>query len=91
MFQSQVKTIFEGTLSETGTATVNTNLNENNTAPGMLKANFTTKVFEAGGNFSIDNFSIPYNAEADLAYVPEFNLEKGIMQTLKWYKLNNWL
>lgn len=31
------------------------------------------------------------NAKADLAYVPEYNLEKGIMQTLKWYKLNNWL
>lgn len=61
VFQSQVKTIFEGTLSETGTAMVNTNLNENNSAPGMLKANFSTKVFEAGGNFSIDNFSIPYH------------------------------
>jgi len=61
VFQSQVKTIFEGTLNENGMAKVNTNLNENNTAPGMLKANFTTKVFEAGGGFSIDNFSIPYH------------------------------
>ncbi|WP_199140767.1 alpha-2-macroglobulin family protein [Pedobacter sp. ASV12] len=60
-FQSQVKTIFEGTLNANGMATVNTNLSENNTAPGMLRANFTTKVFEPGGNFSIDNFSIPYH------------------------------
>jgi len=60
-FVSQVKTIFEGRLNEQGMASVNTNLNENTTAPGMLKANFTTKVFEAGGNFSIDNFSIPYH------------------------------
>jgi len=60
-FTSQVKTIFEGRLNENGMASVNTNLNENTTAPGMLKANFTTKVFEAGGNFSIDNFSIPYH------------------------------
>lgn len=26
-----------------------------------MRANFTTKVFEPGGNFSIDNFSIPYH------------------------------
>ncbi|WEK21510.1 MAG: NAD(P)-dependent oxidoreductase [Candidatus Pedobacter colombiensis] len=30
-------------------------------------------------------------AKADLGYIPEYNLEKGIMQTIKWYKLNNWL
>jgi len=60
-FESQVKTIFEGRLNESGMASVNTSLNENATAPGVLKANFTTKVFEAGGNFSIDNFSIPYH------------------------------
>jgi nucleoside-diphosphate-sugar epimerase len=30
-------------------------------------------------------------AKRDLGYQPEFNLEKGIIQTVKWYKLNNWL
>jgi len=30
-------------------------------------------------------------AKLDLNYSPQFNLEKGITQTLKWYKLNNWL
>nr|WP_121272762.1 NAD(P)-dependent oxidoreductase [Pedobacter schmidteae] len=30
-------------------------------------------------------------AKTDLSYVPEYTLEKGIMQTVKWYKLNNWL
>lgn len=60
-FVSQVKTIFEGTLNDQGVVSVNTNLNDNASAPGVLKANFTTKVFEAGGNFSIDNFSIPYH------------------------------
>lgn len=60
-FVSQIKTIFEGTLNSAGTAVVNTNLSESNVAPGVLRANFTTKVFEPGGNFSIDNFSIPYH------------------------------
>jgi nucleoside-diphosphate-sugar epimerase len=27
----------------------------------------------------------------DLGFVPEYNLEKGLEQTLKWYKENNWL
>lgn len=30
-------------------------------------------------------------AKIDLSYAPQFNLEKGITQTIKWYKLNNWL
>lgn len=60
-FESQIKTIFEGTLNAAGNATINTNLSENGAAPGVLRANFSTKVFEPGGNFSIDNFSIPYH------------------------------
>jgi nucleoside-diphosphate-sugar epimerase len=31
------------------------------------------------------------NATRELNYVPEYDLEKGVMQTIKWYKLNNWL
>ncbi|MBX0334272.1 NAD-dependent epimerase/dehydratase family protein [Pontibacter sp. HSC-14F20] len=27
----------------------------------------------------------------DLGFVPEYDLEKGLAQTLKWYKENNWL
>lgn len=60
-FDNQLKTVFEGTLNEAGVATVNTNLNDQMAAPGILRANITTKVFEPGGNFSIDNFSIPYH------------------------------
>jgi uncharacterized protein YfaS (alpha-2-macroglobulin family) len=60
-FESQVKTIFEGRLNENGIARVNTDFNESTVAPGILKANFNTKVFEAGGNFSIDYFSVPYH------------------------------
>lgn len=31
------------------------------------------------------------HAKTDLGYAPEYDLEKGVMQTVKWYKLNNWL
>ena len=60
-FDTQLKTIFEGNLNENGTAVISSNLNEQMAAPGVLKANITTKVFEPGGNFSIDNFSMPYH------------------------------
>ncbi|EDM38409.1 putative outer membrane protein [Pedobacter sp. BAL39] len=89
-FESQVKTIFEGTLNENGTAVVNTNLNENNSAPGMLRANFTTKVFEAGGNFSIDNFSIPYHVYDNYYGVktPEGDKLSGMLVTGKDHEID---
>jgi len=31
------------------------------------------------------------NAKHDLNYAPKFNLEKGLTDTVKWYKANNWL
>ncbi len=60
-FDTQLRTVFEGTLNDDGVAVVNTNLNNMTAAPGILRANITTKIFEPGGNFSIDNFSIPYH------------------------------
>lgn len=89
-FESQLKTIFEGSLNENGTATVNTSLNENNTAPGVLKANFTTKVFEAGGNFSIDNFSIPYHVYHNYYGIktPEGNKMSGMLLTGQDHKVD---
>ncbi|MEJ7559428.1 MAG: MG2 domain-containing protein [Pedobacter sp.] len=89
-FQSQVKTIFEGTLNENGSAVINTSLNENSTAPGVLKANFTTKVFEAGGNFSMDNFSIPYHFYKSYYGIksPEGDKLSGMLVTGKDHLLN---
>jgi len=31
-----------------------------NAAPGVLNANFETNVFEEGGDFSVDRFTLPY-------------------------------
>jgi uncharacterized protein YfaS (alpha-2-macroglobulin family) len=59
-YEPENKTIFESQLDDSGYATVNTDIKVSNVAPGMLNAVFLTKVFEPGGSFSIDNFSIPY-------------------------------
>ena len=60
-FDAENKTIFEGPLNESGSAPVNAEIQLGKVAPGQLKANFEVKVFEPGGDFSIDHFSMPYN------------------------------
>ncbi|UYQ92238.1 MG2 domain-containing protein [Chitinophaga horti] len=60
-FSVENKTIFEGSLGESGSAPLSTSLNVEKQAPGVLNANFEVKVFEPGGDFSIDHFSMPYH------------------------------
>ncbi|WP_316767041.1 alpha-2-macroglobulin family protein [Pedobacter frigiditerrae] len=88
-FESQIKTIFEGALNAAGTAFVNTNLSETGSAPGVLRANFSTKIFEPGGNFSIDNFSIPYHVYNNYLGVkaPSGDRLSGMLLTDKDHKV----
>jgi len=44
-------------LDANGVLDINEKISINGNAPGMLQATFTTKVFEGGGDFSIDVFS----------------------------------
>lgn len=53
-FTPQEQTIFEGTLDEKGKTNVPLDFELVENAPGMLKAWFTTRVFEEGGDFSIN-------------------------------------
>lgn len=59
-FDSEQQTIFEGSVDENGQAKVPLKIDLEGEAPGLLSANFVTKVFEPGGAFSTDRFSIPY-------------------------------
>ncbi len=58
--EADEQTIFEGRLDETGEASIQPNIEIDRQAPGMLKANFVTKVYEPGGAFSVDRFSMDY-------------------------------
>ena len=60
-------TVFDGNLDESGQTSFNIKKKENWLAPGKLRANFKTKVFEKGGNFSEDNFSM--DADIYASYV----------------------
>lgn len=59
-FNGESQKIFEGKLNDNGETIISTSLSTNESAPGMLMAHFKGKVFESGGGFSVDRFSIPY-------------------------------
>lgn len=60
-FTPEEKTIFEGQVNSEGLATVTLNTEMEDAAPGMLNANFNVRVFEEGGDFSVDRQTIPYS------------------------------
>ncbi len=53
--------LYEGFLDESGRTVIPGRFSVDQSAPGMLNANFTTRVFEKSGDFSIDRVSIPYS------------------------------
>lgn len=60
-FYSEAQSVFSGYTDSEGHASVNASLANSYAAPGFLNAIFRGKVFEESGNFSIDNFTIPYS------------------------------
>ncbi len=60
-FNSEESNIFSGKLDENGRANVNIQPKLQGQAPGMLRAAFMTKVFEEGGDFSMDVMSATYS------------------------------
>ncbi len=59
-FDGGVTTLFDGTLSESGSAEIKFNNDQSENMPGKMKAAFKTRVFEKGGDFSTDQFSKSY-------------------------------
>ncbi|SDB91503.1 alpha-2-macroglobulin [Williamwhitmania taraxaci] len=51
--------VFDGRLDGNGNASVRTNLKISSTLPSALNANFRGKVFEPGGDFSVDFLTVP--------------------------------
>ncbi|MCO6480770.1 MAG: alpha-2-macroglobulin [Phaeodactylibacter sp.] len=59
--ESQPATVFDGTLDAEGKARLQFRLAGKQPMPGKLTANFKTRVFERGGDFSTDSRSLPYH------------------------------
>jgi uncharacterized protein YfaS (alpha-2-macroglobulin family) len=82
-FSSEAQTIFDGNLNEQGIAMVKPDINVNDAAPGMLRASFKIRVFEQGGAFSVDQFSLPYSPYTSYVgmKIPEGNKFTGMLVT----------
>src|SRR5690606_6546694 len=63
-FARECEVLFDCTLDGAGKAAFSADITGTNGTPGMLRASFTTRVFEPGGNFSIDNVNMPYSPYA---------------------------
>lgn len=61
IYDPESRTIFQGVLNDSGIAIFRKNIAEQEKAPGALQAQFKTRVFEPGGAFSTDYFSMPYH------------------------------
>jgi uncharacterized protein YfaS (alpha-2-macroglobulin family) len=59
-FRADEQVIFDGKIDANGKAKIGLDLKGNKSAPGMLNASFITRVFEAGGDFSIDMQKVPF-------------------------------
>ncbi|MFT5997941.1 MAG: hypothetical protein ACI81P_000386 [Neolewinella sp.] len=66
--QRRSEEIFDGTLNEAGTVNFDIPV-KGDALPGPVNAGIGTKVFEPGGNFSIDNQTIPFDPYAVYAGV----------------------
>jgi alpha-2-macroglobulin len=59
-FFSETTVVFDGPLDQTGKGVIEPGIEIEESAPGVLKASFMTKVFEPGGDFSINTITVPY-------------------------------
>ncbi|MEL7586792.1 MAG: MG2 domain-containing protein, partial [Prolixibacteraceae bacterium] len=82
-FSAQEQPLFDGRINEQGVAPLAFEMPEISTAPGMLNAHFTTRVFEETGDFSIDVKTV--------AYAPfiSFVGAKLPASDSNWYKTDN--
>ncbi|MBL4709268.1 MAG: hypothetical protein JKY48_12605, partial [Flavobacteriales bacterium] len=60
-FSTDEEMVFDGNLSSIGETSVSPDILVAEGAPGMLNASFKTRVFEKGGDFSVDRFRVKYS------------------------------
>lgn len=82
-YSSEESFIFEGTLDEEGKAPIDATIKTENVSPGMLNANFFTRVFEDSGTFSSDRFTLPYNPYSRYVglRLPKGDVARGMLLT----------
>lgn len=89
-YSSDQEAVFDGYLDDHGLASVRTKLQVGNAAPGKLRATYITKVFEKGGDFSIDRKSVTYSPFKTYVGLetPRADNADQTLETGKTHKLN---
>lgn len=89
-YESHRVNVFEGKIDEKGFAKVNINVDASENAPGMLNAKFLCKVFEPGGSFSRDQFTVPFHPYSVYAglNLPEGDKKRGMLLTDKKHEIS---
>ena len=82
-FSGERTTIFEDKLDSSGNVQFDAQIDPASDAPGMLQANFTTRVFEDSGAFSIGESTLPYHPYEHYVGVkaPKGDQARGIVLT----------
>jgi alpha-2-macroglobulin len=82
-YEPESRMIFEGQLDASGKAEFSAFVNDQYTAPGRLEAVFRSRVFEAGGSFSTDRFSIPLDPFSEYVGIktPAGDKARGMLLT----------
>ncbi|GAB4293320.1 MAG: MG2 domain-containing protein [Marinilabiliales bacterium] len=82
-FYSDATVIFDGKLDDNGNANISFEPGDLDNAPGKLNVTFITKVFEKGGDFSIDKFTLPYYAYPSFTGIklPKGDKVRGMLLT----------
>lgn len=88
-FQTEALTIFDGKIDDVGTATVHGDISTESEPPGKLNATFVTNVYEAGGNASVDKFTMPYYPYSSFVGVklPKGDKARGMLLTDTTHKV----
>ncbi|HEY1044851.1 MAG TPA: MG2 domain-containing protein [Bacteroidia bacterium] len=89
-YNSEEIAVFNGRVDANGKAAVLRNFQGMKQAAGVLKANFVTRVYEEGGDFSIDRYSVPFYPFKDYVgiRIPETKNYNGNLETGKTYKID---
>jgi uncharacterized protein YfaS (alpha-2-macroglobulin family) len=89
-FSTEPQTMFDGKVNNRGKALIDTDIKLDQQAPGKLRANFLTKAFEPGGDFSIDKFSIDYHPYPTYVgiKIPKGDKKRGMLLTDKDHQID---
>lgn len=81
IFNSEESKLISGTTDEVGNATVQARFEIGASAPGMLMANFVTRVFEESGDFSVDADRMLYSPYRRYAGIESPQKDKDQLNT----------